>query len=127
MSHTTPGRMPAIFCGHGSPMNALHDNRYTETWKRLAASLPRPRAILAISAHWDTHGTAVTAMAAKVRDLLAPVAEHFLPLLYVLGSRIGDEPISVAADGIERGSSSMLTAVIGDASGIHIAPGRSSR
>ncbi|CAK9883904.1 MAG: 4,5-DOPA dioxygenase extradiol [Candidatus Erwinia impunctatus] len=55
--------MPALFLGHGSPMNVLESNRYTETWQAQAALLPRPRAIVAISAHWYTRGTAVTAMA----------------------------------------------------------------
>jgi 4,5-DOPA dioxygenase extradiol len=95
-------RMPAVFFGHGSPMNALEQNRYTETWRRIGASLPEPKAILCVSAHWMTRGTAVTAMdkprtihdfggfpqelfevqypapgslhlAARVRELLAPV------------------------------------------------------
>lgn len=56
--------MPVIFFGHGSPMNTLADNRYTQTWRRLGASVPRPKAILAVSAHWYTRGTAVTAMEA---------------------------------------------------------------
>lgn len=47
-------RMPALFLGHGSPMNALEENRYTEAWRKAGATLPRPRAILAISAHWYT-------------------------------------------------------------------------
>src|SRR5438552_1893690 len=54
--------MPALFIGHGSPMNALVTNRWTEDWKALGASLPRPRAIVAISAHWYTDGTGVTAV-----------------------------------------------------------------
>jgi 4,5-DOPA dioxygenase extradiol len=55
-------RMPALFIGHGSPMNALVTNKWTEDWKTLGASLPRPRAIVAISAHWYTDGTGVTAV-----------------------------------------------------------------
>jgi 4,5-DOPA dioxygenase extradiol len=55
-------RMPAAFLGHGSPMNAVETNRYTEAWKAFGASLPRPRAILAVSAHWYVDFTAVTAM-----------------------------------------------------------------
>jgi 4,5-DOPA dioxygenase extradiol len=54
--------MPAAFIGHGSPMNAIERNRYTEAWAALGRNLPRPRAILVISAHWYIHATAVTAM-----------------------------------------------------------------
>jgi 4,5-DOPA dioxygenase extradiol len=55
--------MPAVFVGHGSPMNALENNRYTDAWRAFGASIPRPRAILAVSAHWYVNATAVTAMA----------------------------------------------------------------
>ncbi len=55
--------MPAAFIGHGSPMNALEHNRYTASWRALGAALPRPRAILVVSAHWYINATAVTAMA----------------------------------------------------------------
>ncbi|HLU38497.1 MAG TPA: 4,5-DOPA dioxygenase extradiol [Planctomycetota bacterium] len=54
--------MPAVFFGHGSPMNALETNRCTRAWAAFGRSVPRPRAILAISAHWYVHATAVTAM-----------------------------------------------------------------
>ena len=54
--------MPALFLGHGNPMNALADNVHTRAWRALGQSLPRPRAILAISAHWYVPGTHVTAM-----------------------------------------------------------------
>jgi 4,5-DOPA dioxygenase extradiol len=54
--------MPAAFLGHGSPMNALEQNRYTAAWQTVGASVPRPRAILVISAHWYINATAVTAM-----------------------------------------------------------------
>jgi len=99
---SSTARMPVAFFGHGSPMNTLQSNRHTEAWRALGGSLPRPRAILAVSAHWYIEGTAVTAMtqpqtihdffgfpqalfdvqypapgdpalAARVRDLLAPV------------------------------------------------------
>lgn len=261
MHHETPQRMPAIFFGHGNPMYALQDNEYTDAWTRLGRSIPRPQAILAISAHWTTRGTAVTAMAApktihdfggfpqalfdvrypapgdpvlaaRVRDVLAlvevhldhswgldhgvwsvlrkaypeadvpvvqlsidatqpavfhfelgrrlallrdegvlivgtgnvvhnlrmmhfgdappfdwalrfndkirasleqgdvaslidyaqwgedarlsaPTPEHFLPLLYIAGTRHGDEPVSIPVDGIDGGAISMLTAVVG--------------
>jgi 4,5-DOPA dioxygenase extradiol len=55
--------MPAAFLGHGNPMNALEHNRYTESWRVFGESVPRPRAILVISAHWFINATAVTAMA----------------------------------------------------------------
>jgi len=63
MKNTDSARMPIIFFGHGSPMNTLANNRYTEAWRQLGAAVPAPKAILAISAHWLTQGTAVTAMA----------------------------------------------------------------
>ena len=56
--------MPALFVGHGSPMNAVEDNAFSRQWAALGRSLPRPKAILCVSAHWQTAGTAVTAMAA---------------------------------------------------------------
>jgi len=55
--------MPAVFFGHGSPMNTLEHNRYTEAWRRIGETVPPPRAILMVSAHWCTRGTRVTAMA----------------------------------------------------------------
>ncbi|MBT9183806.1 4,5-DOPA dioxygenase extradiol [Pectobacterium punjabense] len=55
-------RMPALFLGHGSPMNVLESNAYTQAWQTLGETLPRPKAIIAVSAHWYTRGTAVTAM-----------------------------------------------------------------
>ena len=56
-------RMPAIFFGHGNPMNALSKNSYTEAWTRIGQELPKPKAILCISAHWFVSGTAVTVAA----------------------------------------------------------------
>src|SRR5262245_42466385 len=52
--------LPAIFFGHGNPMNALMNNAYTDAWRRIGEEMPRPRAILAISAHWFVPGTGVT-------------------------------------------------------------------
>jgi 4,5-DOPA dioxygenase extradiol len=62
MSETT-APMPAVFFGHGSPMVAIEDNETSRGWAALAAAFPRPRAILVISALWETNVTAVTAMA----------------------------------------------------------------
>jgi len=55
-------RFPVAFIGHGTPLNVLDDNAYTRGWAAMGAKLPRPRAILCISAHWFTRGTGVTAM-----------------------------------------------------------------
>ncbi len=52
--------LPAIFIGHGNPMNAITNNGYTEAWRRLGQEMPRPKAILSISAHWFVPDTAVT-------------------------------------------------------------------
>jgi 4,5-DOPA dioxygenase extradiol len=55
-------KMPVLFVGHGSPMNAIEDNEFSRAWKEEGKTLPKPRAILCISAHWVTRGTLVTAM-----------------------------------------------------------------
>ncbi|HUP50227.1 MAG TPA: 4,5-DOPA dioxygenase extradiol [Thermoanaerobaculia bacterium] len=55
-------RMPAIFFGHGNPMNALQENRWTEGWARIGRELPRPKAVLCVSAHWYLPATLVTAV-----------------------------------------------------------------
>ena len=55
-------RTPALFIGHGSPMNTLQRNGYTDAWRAFGQHLPRPRAVLAVSAHWYFGATAVTAM-----------------------------------------------------------------
>ena len=57
-----PHPMPAVFVGHGNPMNAVESNSYTAGWEALARSIPTPRAIVSISAHWYVRGTRVTAM-----------------------------------------------------------------
>ncbi|MBE7641089.1 4,5-DOPA dioxygenase extradiol [Salegentibacter sp. BLCTC] len=60
MSNT--GKMPVLFLGHGSPMNAIEENEFVSAFKKLGKELVRPNAILGISAHWETKGTFVTAM-----------------------------------------------------------------
>jgi len=54
--------MPALFIGHGSPLNAIESNEFTQKWKELGQSLPKPNLILCVSAHWETYGTQITAM-----------------------------------------------------------------
>jgi len=55
-------KMPVVFAGHGSPMNAIELNEFSKGWQEIAKGLPTPTAILCISAHWETRGTFVTAM-----------------------------------------------------------------
>jgi 4,5-DOPA dioxygenase extradiol len=52
-------KMPVLFVGHGSPMNAIEDNEYSRTWRAIAERMPKPEVILSISAHWYTHGTKI--------------------------------------------------------------------
>lgn len=55
-------KMPVLFLGHGSPMNAIEENEFVQGFRKIGSTLPRPRAILCVSAHWETRGTFVTAM-----------------------------------------------------------------
>ncbi len=54
--------MPVLFIGHGSPMNGIEDNEFSERWKAMAKEIPVPAAVLVVSAHWFTRGTKITAM-----------------------------------------------------------------
>ena len=58
----TGAMMPALFIGHGNPMNAIEDTEFSRAWAEVARSLPKPHAVLCVSAHWETEGTRVTAM-----------------------------------------------------------------
>jgi 4,5-DOPA dioxygenase extradiol len=55
-------KMPVLFVGHGSPMNAIEENEFVEGWRNIGKTLPKPSAILCVSAHWETRGTYVTTM-----------------------------------------------------------------
>src|SRR5690606_77382 len=55
-------KMPVLFLGHGSPMNAIEENEFVKGFRNIAIDIPKPSAILCISAHWETKGTFVTAM-----------------------------------------------------------------
>ena len=55
-------RMPVLFLGHGSPMNAIEENEFVQGWREIGKTLPKPNAVLCVSAHWETKGTFVTAM-----------------------------------------------------------------
>lgn len=63
-SFPTTEPMPVLFLGHGNPMNAIEENQFVQGFRAIAGTLPRPRAILCVSAHWCTRGTQVTAMEA---------------------------------------------------------------
>jgi 4,5-DOPA dioxygenase extradiol len=121
-------RMPAVFLGHGTPMNALERNRYTEAWRTIGASMPRPRAILAVSAHWYVNATAVTAMARPktIHDFFGfPQAlfdvQYPAPGLPELAAEVADavHPEYVGADhdswGLDHGTWSVLVHAFPDA------------
>jgi 4,5-DOPA dioxygenase extradiol len=116
-------RMPVIFFGHGSPMVAIEDNQTSRCWGEIAAALPRPKAILAISAHWETAVTSVTAMARPktIHDFGAGFPRALFEKQYpapgdpALAHRVAEllAPIRVVEDdgqwGLDHGTWSVLT------------------
>lgn len=61
-SYKSTEKMPVLFLGHGSPMNAIEENEFVTGWRNIGKTLPKPNAILCVSAHWETRGTYLTAM-----------------------------------------------------------------
>jgi len=121
--------MPAAFFGHGSPLNTLADNRYSRAWRAYARSLPQPRAILVISAHWYVAGTRLTA--ARRPRTIHDFNANFPPPLFgftypamgdvALVERIAElaAPVRVERDpatwGIDHGAFSVLAHAFPDA------------
>jgi 4,5-DOPA dioxygenase extradiol len=115
--------MPLVFFGHGSPMIALEDNATSQAWTQIAAGLPKPKAILSISAHWETRVTAATAMARPrtIHDFGASFPKALFDMEYpapgdpALARRIADllQPTPVFLDpgewGLDHGTWSVLT------------------
>ncbi|HEY0078393.1 MAG TPA: 4,5-DOPA dioxygenase extradiol [Pyrinomonadaceae bacterium] len=112
--------MPAVFFGHGNPMNALAENAYTEGWRALGESLPRPKAILCVSAHWYLPATRVTSNLAPrtihdfggfPRELYA--VEYPAPGSLELAQRVAEllAPVEVGMDeswGLDHGTWAVL-------------------
>lgn len=119
--------MPAVFVGHGSPMNAIGDNEFFDGWKQLGESLPKPRAVLCVSAHWETRGTWLTGAEAPTtihdfsgfpRELfeIRYPAEGDPDLAIELAKTLSDHNVRVDHErGLDHGAWSVLLAMYPEA------------
>lgn len=123
-------RMPVLFFGHGSPMNAIVENRWSEGFRKMGESLPKPRAVLAVSAHWCTTGTQLTASDPQptIHDFAnfpQPLHELQYPapgnpelarrVVALLKGRAISAPATSTEWGLDHGTWSVLTHLIPDA------------
>jgi 4,5-DOPA dioxygenase extradiol len=120
--------MPALFVGHGNPMNALQRNAWTDAWRSIGRSIPRPRAVLAVSAHWYVRGTRVTAVERPetIHDFGGFPAELFQVVYPAPGDPglaaqvaklLAPTPVALATDwGLDHGTWSELVHIFPDAS-----------
>lgn len=117
--------MPTLFVGHGSPMNAIEQNRFTAEFSKLTDRIPKPQAIVCISAHWETIGTQVTAneAPATIHDFYGFPPELYevqypAPGLPKLAQDLSDNPLITSTEdwGIDHGTWSVLRHMYPDAS-----------
>ncbi|MDD5304450.1 MAG: 4,5-DOPA dioxygenase extradiol [Elusimicrobia bacterium] len=124
--------LPAVFAGHGSPMNAIEDSEVRREWAALGARLPRPKAILCVSAHWETEGVAVAAsekpetihdfrgFPRELHEMIYP-ATGSPALAKRVVELLGPEPVALDPErGLDHGAWSVLAAMYPDA-GIPVA------
>ncbi|MBS0381224.1 MAG: 4,5-DOPA dioxygenase extradiol [Proteobacteria bacterium] len=122
-------RMPVLFVGHGSPMNAIEDSAWRREWQRLGKTLPKPRAVLCVSAHWETRGVGITAASKPetIHDFYGFPPELFAveypapgdpDLARDIAGGVGDDATPVHLDpqrGIDHGAWSVLCAMYPEA------------
>jgi 4,5-DOPA dioxygenase extradiol len=120
-------RMPALFVGHGSPMNAIDDNADRRAWAAAARAIPKPAAVLCVSAHWETAGVAVSASARPetIHDFYGFPDELFAveypapgdpDLCRTIAETVKGAPIALDPDrGLDHGAWSVLCAMYPDA------------
>lgn len=113
-------KMPVLFLGHGSPMNAIEENRFVEAWRKVGESIPLPNAIVCVSAHWETKGTRLTSLQRpptihdfygfpkELFDFEYPAPGHPI-LAQEIATYVGDNKILLSDDwGFDHGSWSVI-------------------